>query len=115
MENLLDALERCGEAAAFYKGQDILMANSLFATLFEKEAEECRDLPIMEICHEDSVEMIFDFIKRRGYGNHNVPTTYSASFRTRHNPKLNLQITIIETKNTEGAYLAILKEAEPDY
>ena len=114
MEKLLDALADCGEAAAFYKGENIILANRLFADLFERDPVECRDLPIMEIVHEGSVEMIRDFMKRRTLGNHDVPTTYAAAFRTAHDPKLNLQITILKTKKTKGAYLAIVQEIEPD-
>ena len=114
MENLLDALSDCGKAAVFYKGQDILLANRLFADLFERDPDECKGLPIVEICHEESMEMIRDFIRRRDHGDHDVPTTYPASFRTAHNPKLKLRITIMRTKNTEGAYLAIFQGIEPD-
>jgi PAS domain-containing protein len=113
MENLLDALADCGEAAAFYKGHDLLLVNKLFAELFERDREEYRGLPIMEICHEDSVEMIRDFINRRAYGDHDVPTTYPAFFRTASNTKLALRITVIRTKHTKGAMLAIVQEIEP--
>ena len=114
MEKLLDALADCGEAAVFYKNQTILHANRLFADLFERDPDQCMDLPIVEICHEESIEMIRDFMRRRAHGDHDVPTTYPASFRTAHDPKLNLRVTVIRTKNTEGAYLAIFQEIEPD-
>ena len=109
MEKLLDALADCGEAAAFYKEQHIVHANRLFADLFEKDPEECQGLSIVEICHEESIEMIRDFMRRRAHGDVDVPTTYSASFRTAHDPKLDLRVTVIRTKNTEGAYLAIFQ------
>jgi len=114
MEKLLDALADCGEAAVFYKTQTILLANRLFADLFERNPDQCEGLPIVEICHEESIEMIRDFMRRRAHGDHDVPTTYAASFRTAHDPKLNLRVTVIRTKNTEGAYLAIFQEIEPD-
>jgi hypothetical protein len=57
--------------------------------------------------------MIRDFIKRRIHGDQDVPTTYAASFRTAHDPRLRLRITVIKTKNTEGAYLAIIQEIDP--
>lgn len=114
MENLLDALADCGEAAIFYKGKNIVLANRLFADLFERDPGKCKGLQIMEICHEDSIEMIRDFTRRRDHGDHDIPTTYTASFRTAHNPKFNLRITVIRTENTEGAYLAIFQEIEPD-
>ncbi len=114
MEKLLDAMEDCGEAAAFYKSQTILYANRLFADLFEKDPDECRGLQIVEICHEESIEMIRDFMRRRAHGDDDVPTTYPASFRTAHDQKLNLRVTVIRTENTEGAYLAIFQVIESD-
>lgn len=109
MENLLEALADCGEAAAFYKEQHFVHANRLFADLFERDLGECKDLPIVEIYHEESIEMIRDFMRRRAHGDIDVPTTYSASFRTAHDPKLDLRVTVIRTENTEGAYLAIFQ------
>ena len=114
MENLLDALADCGEAAIFYKEQNIVLANRLFAALFEMAPDECKGLPIVEICHEESIEMVRDFMRRRAHGDHDIPTTYTASFRTAHDPKLNLRITVIRTENTEGAFLAIFQGIEPD-
>ncbi len=110
LKNLLVALAECGEAAAFYKGHNIIYANRLFAELFDKDLEECQDLPIIDIVHEESVEMIMDFIKRRTHNHPDIPTTYKAYFRTAHDPKLELQVTILKTTKTAGAYLAVLQE-----
>ncbi|MBN2070180.1 MAG: hypothetical protein JW814_01885 [Candidatus Krumholzibacteriota bacterium] len=110
MENLLDALADCGEAALFYRGQHVIRANRLLAALFEREQDEFDDLPVVDLCHEDSMEMILDFIKRRAFGDLNLPTTYRAYFITASNSKLELQITVIKTTNTEGAYLAIFQK-----
>jgi PAS domain-containing protein len=112
MERLLDALEACGKTAVFYKGQSILMANNLFADLFERDIEECRGLSIMEICHEESLDLIRDYIHRREFGDQNVPTTYAASFRTPKDIRLDMKVTVIKTKNTEGALLGIFQENE---
>jgi CheY-like chemotaxis protein len=112
MERLLEALEACGKIAAFYKGQNILMANSLFADLFGRDIEECRGLSILEICHEESLDMIRDYVRRREYGDHGVPTTFAASFVTPHTIRLDLVITVISTKNTRGALLGIFQEKE---
>ena len=112
MEKLLEKLEECGEVAFFYKGQNILLANKLFADLFERDIEECKGLTIIEICHEESIDMIRDFIRRRKHGDHDVPITYEAVFRTPKNPKKAMMITVIKTKNTEGALLGILQEKE---
>ena len=40
MEKLLDAMDDCGEAAIFYKGKKIMLANRLFAELLEIEQEK---------------------------------------------------------------------------
>lgn len=112
MGRMLEALEECGKIAAFYKGQSILMANNLFADMFDRDIEECRGLSIIEICHEESLEMIRDYIRRREYGDHDVPTTYAASFVTPQNIRLNLLVTVIKTQNTGGALLGIFQEKE---
>lgn len=111
MEKLLDAMADCGEAAVFYKGKKILLANRLFAELFGMEQENCRDLPIVNILHEDSIEMIQDFIRRRAHGDPDVPAVYKADFRSESENKLPLQLTIVQTGNTDGALLVILKRA----
>lgn len=108
--SLLDALQEVGEPAAFYKGQDIIMANELFAGIFKRTVDECVDLPINDICHESSIDMIQDFIKRRHIGDPNLPTTYSAKFVTVENDELNLTLTVIVTNNTGGAILVIVKK-----
>lgn len=110
MEKLLEALEECGVVAAFYKGQNILSGNKRFAELFERSTEECKMLPILEICHEESIDIIQDFRRRRVFGEHNVPTTYEAKFRTPTNPNIIMIITVIRTENTEGALLVIVQE-----
>lgn len=112
MERMLGSLEECGKIAVFYKGQSILLANNLFADLFDRDIEECRGLSIFEICHEESLDMIRDYIRRREYGDHGVPTTYAASFVTPQNIRLDLMVTIIKTQNTGGALLGIFQEKE---
>jgi hypothetical protein len=111
MKKLLDALADCGEAAAFYKGKNIVMANRLFAEMFEIGQEDCRSLPIMDILNEGSVEMISDYIRRRTRGDIDLPTSYLADFRTKSIPKLPLQLTVIRTSDTEKALLVILQKA----
>jgi PAS domain-containing protein len=110
MEKLLDALADCGEAAAFYKGKNIVMANRLFAEMFEIEQEACMELPILEIIHEESVEMISDYIRRRTHGDIDMPTSYVADFRTKSNSRLPLQLTVIRTRDTDKALLVILQK-----
>lgn len=112
MEKLLEALAACGKTAAFYKGQSILLANKLFADLFERDIEECRGLSIFEICHEESLDMIRDYIRRREHGDHDVPTSHVASFRTPKNNRLDMVITVVRTRNTGGALLGIFQEKE---
>ena len=108
IEKVLEALEECGEAAAFYKDDRIVEANGRFAALFDRERDECRDLPVMNICHEDSMEMVRDYMRRRRFGDVSVPRTYSASFVSDEDTKMDLQVTVVETGNTGGAYLTIL-------
>ena len=113
MEKLLDALADCGEVAAFYKGKHIVMANRLFAGMFEIEQEACMELPIMDILHEQSVEMISDYIRRRSHGDIDMPTSYVADFRTKSTPRLPLQVTVIRTCDTDNALLVILQKVLP--
>jgi hypothetical protein len=111
IEKLLDAFDDCGEAAAFYSGKKILVANSLFADMFEIDQEQCRDLPILDILHEESIEMITDYIRRRIHGDADVPLSYTANFRTKSIPKLPLRLTVVKTSKTEGALLVILQKS----
>ena len=111
MERLLEALADCGEAAIFYKGTNILMANRLFAEMFEMDQDECRDLPIVGLLHEGSIEMIQDFIRRRAHGDTAVPAVYVADFRTVSEPRMPVQLTVVKTSKTDGAVLVILKKA----
>ena len=110
MEKLLDAMGECGEAAMFYKGDKILMANKPFAEMMDRTVEECRDLPIIEICHEESIAMIQDFMRRRARGDRDLPVSYFANFMTPKNPKLELRCIVVKMKNTNGAFLVILQE-----
>ena len=112
MKRLLESLEACGKIAAFYKGQNILMANNFFADMFDIDIEGCRGLSIVEICHEESLDMIRDYIHRREHGDRNIPSTFVASFRTPRNIRLDMVITVIKTNNTGGALLAIFQAKE---
>jgi hypothetical protein len=111
MEKLLAALEDCGEAAAFYKGQALLKVNGLFASLLEMEREALEGMPIIEICNQESIEMIKDFIRRRAHGDPDVPVSYNALFRSSSNPRIPLHLIIIRTKNTDGALLVLAEKA----
>ncbi len=111
MEKLLDALDDCGEAAVFYKGKNIMMANRLFSEMFEIEQEKCKGLPIIGILHEESIEMVTDFIRRRSHGDPTLPAAYTADFRTKSESRVPLQLTIVKTSNTEGALLVIIQKA----
>ena len=111
MEKLLDALDDCGEAAIFYKGKKIILANRLFSELLEIEQEKCAGLPIVNLLHEESIEMIQDFIRRRAHGDTEVPAAYVAYFRTKSETRVPLQLTVVKTSATDGALLVILKRA----
>jgi len=111
MERLLDALADCGEAAVFYKGKNILMANCPFAEMFGVEKDRCRDLPIIDILHEGSMEMVQDFMRRRIRGDSSVPEVYTADFRTENEPRVPLHLIVVRTSNTDGAVLVIVNRA----
>lgn len=109
MEKLLEAMDDCGEAAIFYKGKKVMLANRRFAELLEIEQEKCEGLPIIDLLHEESIEMIQDFIRRRVHGDIDVPAAYTAYFRTKSESKLPLQLTVVKTSATDGALLVVLK------
>ena len=109
-KNLLDALEECGEAAAFYEGQHFLMANSLFAGLFERGREDFEGLPIVQICHNESIEMIQDFIRRRAHEDIGVPTVYECAVTAPGNPKFYVKVIALKMKKGEGSVLVIVRE-----
>ncbi|HUV36911.1 MAG TPA: PAS domain-containing protein [Patescibacteria group bacterium] len=109
-QNLLDAFQACGEAAVLYRGQNILMANENFASLFGRTVDECAGLPILEICHNESIEMIQDYIRRRALGNHDLPSSYEATFRTPSEPKTIMHLTVVKLRNVEGALVLFNKK-----
>jgi hypothetical protein len=112
-DQLVEILGEFGEAAAFYKGQKILMANDLFAELFERKREECAGLPINEIVHNESIEMIQDFIRRRAKEDTGVPTLYKAAFKTPSNPKIELKLFVLKLKLSEGVLVILRKVLAP--
>jgi hypothetical protein len=110
MKNMLDTLGNCGEAAAYYRGQNLLMVNVLFAELFERSPEEFKDMPLVEICHNESIEMIQDFIRRRAHEDTDVPISYESSFTTPGNPKIIMRVIALKMKKNEGEVLLILRK-----
>lgn len=110
MRKLLDALGECGEAAMIYRGHRIVWANGRFAALFERTVEECEGLEIVELCHNESIEMIRDFMHRRALGDPDVPCTYSAAFRTDGRPRMMLALTAIKLARMDDAVLVIVRE-----
>ena len=91
VDMLLQGLEKFDEPAAFYKGNRIVQANQKFADLFERDIAEFNDLPIIDICHNESIE---------------------AAFRTSSRPKVVMTVDVLKLQSTEGAVLAILHEKE---
>jgi PAS domain S-box-containing protein len=110
MKRLLEALGECGEAAMFYREKSILFANDLFAGIFGAEASDFTDRPIMDIVHDESVELIQDFIRRRAFGDSNLPSNYKAVFRSTQNDRIELELTVLRTSNTDGALLVIARQ-----
>jgi hypothetical protein len=107
---VLQGLEQFDEPAAFYKGNRIIQANRKFAELFERDISEFNDLPIIEICHNESIEMIRDFIRRRMHDDIDVPRHYEAAFRTASRPKVMMTVDVLKLHDDEGSILAILHE-----
>ena len=112
VDMLLQGLEEFDEPAAFYKGNRILQANQKFADLFERDIAEFNDLPIIDICHNESMEMIQDFIRRRAHQDTDVPSHYEAAFRTASRPRVMMTVDVLKLHNSEGAVLAVLHEKE---
>jgi PAS domain-containing protein len=110
VDMLLQGLEEFDEPAAYYQGNRIVQANQKFADLFERDIAEFNDLPIIDICHNESIEMIRDFIKRRAHRDTDVPRHYEAAFRTSSRPRVMMTVDVLRLHNTEGAVLAILHE-----
>ncbi len=110
VDMLLQGLEKFDEPAAFYKGNKIVQANQKFADLFERDIADFNDLPIIDICHNESIEMIQDFIKRRAHTDTDLPRHYEAAFRTTSRSKVVMTVDVLKLQNTEGAVLTILHE-----
>jgi len=111
VNKLLEALEECGEAAMAYRGRRIVAANALFAAMLERSVEECAGLEIIELCAEESIEMIQDYMRRRAFGDHNLPACYSAAFRTPSRPRVMLTLTVVKL-HAQDIVLVILREEE---
>ena len=110
VDMLLQGLEEFDEPAAYYKGNRIVQTNQKFADLFERDIAEFNNLPIIDICHNESIEMIRDFIRRHAHHDVDVPTHYEAAFRTKTRPKVMMTVDVLKLHNTEGAVLTILHE-----
>ena len=112
VDMLLQGLEKFDEPAAFYKGNRIVQANQKFADLFERDIAEFNDLPIIDICHNESIEMIQDFIRRRAHHDVDVPMHYEAAFRTTNRARVMMTVDVLKLHSTEGAVLTILHEKD---
>ena len=111
MKKLIDAFNDLGEAAAVYKNQEFITVNDLFAGIFEREVEVFDGLPLLEICHNESIEMIRDFMQRRTVENHGVPMNYKCAFRTPNQPKIMLNVIAIKLKSAAHGVLVIVRKA----
>jgi PAS domain-containing protein len=110
LKKLVDAFGACGEAAAIYRGQNFLMVNDLFARIFEREPETFKDLPFLEVCHNESIEMIRDFMHRRAIEDHGVPTNYTSAFITADMTKIILHVIAIKLKKADDSVLIIVRK-----
>ncbi len=110
LKKLLEAFAGCGEAAAIYKGQSFNQANDLFARIFEREQAEFEGLPILDVCHEESIEMIRDFMHRRAIEDHGVPINYSSTFITSKREKIELNVIAIKLQQADENVLLIVRK-----
>ena len=111
LERLLEAFASCGEAAAIYKGQSFIHANGIFAQIFEREPAEFEGLPILEVCHNDSIEMIRDFMHRRAIEDRGVPINYKSTFITSKQEKIMLNVIALKLKQADDNVLLIVRKA----
>jgi PAS domain-containing protein len=111
LKMLLAAFAECGEAAAIYKGQCFVGVNDLFARIFERKSAEFEGLPILDVCHNDSIDMIRDFMHRRVYENHGVPNNYTCAFVTGKQDKIMLNVIAIRLKQADDNVLLIVRKA----
>jgi len=109
---LLQGLEEFDEPAAFYKGNRIVQANQKFADLFERDIAEFNDLPIIDICHNESIEMIQDFIRRRVHRDVDIPMHYEAAFRTTNRSRVMMTVDVLRLHSTVDTVLAIIHEKD---
>ncbi len=111
LQKLLDAFAGCGEAAATYKGQSFTGVNELFARIFERKLGEFEGLPILDVCHNDSIEMIRDFMHRRAIEDHGVPINYTCTFITSGREKIELDVIAIKLRQADDNVLIIVRKA----
>lgn len=111
LEKLIEAFAGCGEAAAIYKGQNFIMANDFFAQTFERDRAEFEGLPIIDVCHNDSIEMIRDFMQRRAIEERGVPINYTSAFITSEQKKIMLNVIAIKMKKADDKILLIVRKA----
>ena len=85
--------------------------NDLFAQTFERDAAEFDGLPLLDVCHNDSIEMIRDFMHRRAIEDHGVPINYSSAFITGGGEKIMLNVIAIRMKQADDNILLIVRKA----
>lgn len=111
LKKLIDAFNDLNEAAAVYKNQKFTVVNDLFAEIFEREVDALEGLPLLEICHNESIEMIRDFMHRRTVENHGVPMNYKCAFVSPSQPRLMLNVIAIRLMDAEDGVLVIVRKA----
>ena len=111
LRKLISAFNELGEAASVYKNQKFIVVNDLFAEIFEREIETLEGLPLLEICHNESIEMIRDFMQRRTVEDHGVPMNYNCTFITPNQPKLILNVIAIRLRDADDGVLVIVRKA----
>ncbi len=110
LKMLLDAFAGYGEAAATYKGQSFTGVNEPFARIFEREQSEFEGLPILDVCHDESIEMIRDFMHRRAIEDHGVPINYTSTFITSGREKIKLNVIALKLRQADDNVLIIVRK-----
>jgi hypothetical protein len=62
------------------------------------------------VCHNDSIDMIRDFIQRRAIENHGVPINYTSAFITDKQEKIMLNVIAIRLKQADDNVLLIVRK-----
>lgn len=93
--------------AAIYKGLYVWGANYSFESLCGLEIGAFIGAGIESIVHQDSMEMVISFAKRRSLGDRSLPSYYDAYVKTKNDGKIAVQLSVSSLNEPQGTFLAI--------